>query len=273
MPAGAVSGRRAGIVALRGCAGRRDVVCIRRRDHGPAETDVAVVDDRRLPRRHGPLRPLEDELDGVRVRCPAASSQRARGVGLTVARLGRVTAVSGCRSGDPAGVVGEEAARQQPGVVVPGDDVEDIAREVLARDEPGCVLAADAHAAVVLEAADADPLALAQRVERQADVLADGPAAIVLDRPGRADEVAIEELAERPLADEADAGRVLLSCVRQADLGGDPAYFGLRELADRKQGARQLRLAQAVQEVALVLLPIEPLEQLEAPGPAPRTRA
>jgi hypothetical protein len=47
-------------------------------------------------------------------------------------------------------------------------------------------------------------------------------AAVVLDRPGRVGEVAVEELAERPLADEADAGRVLLPRVRQADLGGDP---------------------------------------------------
>ncbi len=52
--------------------------------------------------------------------------------------------------------------------------------------------------------------------------------------------------------------------VRQADLGGDAAHLGLLELADRKERARELRLAQPVQEVALVLVRVEPLQQLEA---------
>ena len=48
----------------------------------------------------------------------------------------------------------------------------------------------------------------------------------------------------------------------------------LVELAERKQRARQLRLRQAVQEIALVLLRVEPLQQLEAARlPRSRTRA
>src|SRR5205085_12169019 len=134
-------------------------------------------------------------------------------------------------------VVGADAARQQPRVIAAGDDLQHVSREVLARDEPRRVLAAGAHTAGVLEAADADPLALAERVERKADVAADRPAAIVLDRPGCVGEIAAEELAERPFADEADPGRVLLLRVGQADLAGDAPDLGLVQLADRKQRA------------------------------------
>jgi hypothetical protein len=98
--------------------------------------------------------------------------------------------------------------------------------------------------AAFLHAAEADALALAERVEAQADVLADRAATVVLDRTRLVREIAVQELAERPLADEADAGRVLLLRVRQADLGGDPAHFGLRDLAERKQRLRELRLVQ-----------------------------
>src|SRR6185369_3135488 len=115
---------------------------------------------------------------------------------------------------------------------------------VLARDEPRRVFAAALGRAAFLDPADADALALAERVEAQAHVLADHPAAVVLDRPRRVREVAVQELAERPLADEADAGRVLLLRVRQADLGRDAAHLGLRQLADREQRLRELRLVQ-----------------------------
>ena len=48
----------------------------------------------------------------------------------------------------------------------------------------------------------------------------------------------------------------------------------LAQLAQRKQGARELRLAQPVQEVALVLARVEALQQLEAAGRGvARTRA
>ena len=42
------------------------------------------------------------------------------------------------------------------------------------------------------------------------------------------------------------------------------AHLGLLQLADREQRARELRLVQAVQEVALVLAGVEALEQLDA---------
>ena len=76
-----------------------------------------------------------------------------------------------------------------------------------------------------LDAADAQALALAERVEAQADVAADRASALVFDRAGLMAQVAVEELAKRPLADEADAGGVLLLRVRQLDLGGDLAHL------------------------------------------------
>ena len=116
-----------------------------------------------------------------------------------------------------------------------------------ATNHGACSLAA-ARRAALLQAADADALALAERVERQADVLADHAAAVVLDRPGRVGEVAVEELAKRPLADEADAGRVLLRRVRQADLGGDAPHLGLASSPTGNSVSRQLRLVEAMQE-------------------------
>ena len=88
-----------------------------------------------------------------------------------------------------------------------------------------------------LEAPDAQALALAQGVERQADMPTNAAPALVLDRTGFMAQVAVQELAERPLADEADAGRVLLLRVRQADLGGEAAHLALLQLADREQRA------------------------------------
>jgi len=66
-------------------------------------------------------------------------------------------------------------------------------------------------------------------------VRAEQAAAVVADRAGRVAQIARQELAERPLADEADAGGVLLLRVGQADVLGDAAHFGLAQLAHRKQ--------------------------------------
>src|SRR5206468_7729670 len=115
-----------------------------------------------------------------------------------------------------------------------------------------------------LEPADAEPLPLTERVEAQPHVAADDAAAFVLDRAGLVAEVAVEELAERPLADEADAGGVLLRRHRQPDLGGELAHLRLLQLTDQEQRARELRLVQPVQEVALVLGAVAALQQLEA---------
>src|SRR6187431_2291838 len=129
-------------------------------------------------------------------------------------------------------------------------DDEDVAFEVLARHEPGRVLAGGVGPA--LDAADTQALPLAQGVEGQADMLPNAPTALVLDGAGLVAQVAVEEFAERPLADEADAGRILLRSNRQADLGSDAPHLGLLQFTDREQALAQLGLVQAVQEIALV---------------------
>src|SRR6185312_7371842 len=125
----------------------------------------------------------------------------------------------GSPSGDPAQVVGAQPRRLQPRMVVPLHHVQGVAGHVLARGEPGRVTMATGRGAARLETADADALALSDRVEAQAHVFAERAAAVVANRPGRVREVTVEELAKRPLADEADAGRILFLRVRQADLG------------------------------------------------------
>ena len=70
----------------------------------------------------------------------------------------------------------------------------------------------------------AQALALTQRVKAQAHVFTEHAALVVFDRARGLGDVAVEELSERPLADEADAGRVLLLRGRQA--GGDFQFTG-----------------------------------------------
>ncbi|EDT37445.1 hypothetical protein BamMEX5DRAFT_6774 [Burkholderia ambifaria MEX-5] len=142
-------------------------------------------------------------------------------------------------------------------MVVALHDVQRVRRDVLRGDEPWL-------SAAVLAAAEADALALAERVEREADVLADHLAVRRLHRARFRRKIAVQEVAERPFADEADARRVLLLRVRQADLRGDLAHLRLRDLAEREHRLRQLRLVQPVQEVRLVFRMIERLQQFEA---------
>ena len=86
-----------------------------------------------------------------------------------------------------------------------------------------------------LDAAYAQALALAQRIKAQAHVLAQHAALVVFDRAGGFGDVTVKELSERPLANKADAGRVFLFRVGQADLVGDTAHLGLAQLTHRKQ--------------------------------------
>ncbi len=121
----------------------------------------------------------------------------------------------------------------------------------------------------VLAPADAHPLALADRVERKPDVFSDDLAFGRAHGPRLPRQVAAQKLAKRPLADEADPGRIALGEVVQAGSLGDPADFRLLHLSQRKHDARKLLLVQAVEEVALILGEIERLEKLEAPSGLP----
>ena len=86
-----------------------------------------------------------------------------------------------------------------------------------------------------LDAAYAQALALTQRVKAQAHVFAQHAALVVLDQARRLGDVAVEELSERPLANKADAGRVFLFGIGQADFVSDAAHLGLVQLAHREQ--------------------------------------
>src|SRR5690606_3021421 len=104
-------------------------------------------------------------------------------------------------------------------------------------------------------------LALAQRVVEHALVFAHGLAA------GRADftrprwQVLAEELAEIALADEADAGRVLLCRRRQPGCGSHRAHVALLQIAEWKHRGCELRLPELVQEIALVLAAVGGAQQ------------
>ena len=142
--------------------------------------------------------------------------------------------------------------------------VEGVGGHVLAGDEPGGVVAAAARRAFFLDAADAQALPLAQGVEAQAHVLADGAALARLDGAGARLQVAAQEFAKGPLADEANAGGVFLFGVGQPGFGGDAAHVAFAQIAHGKERAGKLRLREAVQKVALVFGRIGALEQLVA---------
>src|SRR5688500_8246050 len=77
-----------------------------------------------------------------------------------------------------------------------------------------------------------DALALADRVEREPDVLPDDFSFRGLDGSRHSRQIAVQEIAERTLADEADAGRVLLRVVRQAGLERDAPHLAFLQLPD-----------------------------------------
>src|SRR5690606_24842797 len=155
-------------------------------------------------------------------------------------------------------------ALQRPGhevwAVVPLVNHEDVAGHVLGDHVPG--LFAEAAAATDLQA-----LALAERVVEHARVAAPHLARRRPDlaRPGR--QVAGQEAAEIALADEADAGGVLLGRGRQAGRGGHRAHRVLFQPAQGEDRRRELFLPQLVQEIALVLATVRGAQQPPgAPG-------
>src|SRR5690554_1414771 len=184
---------------------------------------------------------------------PGAES--AGHVGLAVAGLGGEAPLGGGRlAGHPVHGLGGQAVGVEQRVVLALDRDQHVALEVLADHVPGGL-------GVVGQPADAEPLALAQGVVHQAHVLADRLALRGLDHAGLGGQVLLEEIAKAPLADEADAGGVLLAGGHQVVALGDGAHLGLLEFAHREEGAGDGRLGHGVEEVALVLVGIEPLEE------------
>ncbi len=146
-------------------------------------------------------------------------------------------------------------------MVVALHDHQRVARHVLPRDEPGLVRS-------VPRAAYPQPLALSERVIREPVVPADHVAGRRFHRSGRARQVTRQEIAERPLADEADPRGVLLRPRRNALLARDAPHVALVHVPERKHHRRQLLLRQPVQEVALVLGRVAGLQQFHARGVA-----
>src|SRR5690606_1519382 len=175
--------------------------------------------------------------------------------GLAVAHLR--AAFETARGGGTADPVRRFTAQRgglQPRAVVALVDEQHVARHVLADHVPGRLLA-PAHAAE-LEAA-----ALAQGEVEHAGVFAQHPALRIADLAAARRDVLREELAEIALADETDAGGVLLGRRRQARFGGQRAHLLLAQSTEREARRRQLLLAKQMQEVALVLVAVDRAQQ------------
>ncbi len=151
------------------------------------------------------------------------------------------------------------AGAAQRRVVRALDHDEHVPREVLRGDEPR----RSAHSR---EPADAEAAALAERVALEPAMAADDAALSRLDRAGPPGEPSPDEFAERPLADEADAGRVSFRGDRNPALAGDAPDLRLLQPADGKEAVRELRGIQRMQEVALVLARIEAAQEPPACG-------
>ena len=139
-------------------------------------------------------------------------------------------------------------------MVVALADNQHIALKVLAQHIPGVITG-------TLQPTDAQPLALADGVIHEAVVAADDITFGGFNVAGLSRQVALEEVGEAPLADEADTGRVLLACRGQFILLGNAPDFGFFQLANRKQGPCQLVPGNGMQEIALILVAIQATQQ------------
>jgi hypothetical protein len=96
-------------------------------------------------------------------------------------------------------------------------------------------------------------LALPHGIKHEALMIADHVAFRRAYLPGRLGQIPVEKLAERTLADEADAGRVFSVVVRESRAPGDLAGVALVERAQGEERFRELALVQAIEKIALVL--------------------
>src|SRR6185312_9191150 len=144
-----------------------------------------------------------------------------------------------CVASDPVGWRRAQATRLQPAVGAALGDVDHVLAHVLANHVPR-------RPAGVVAAADAQAVALAQGVIHRPLMRADAfaPRRAQFARARR--EVVGEETAEIALANEADAGGILLCRGGQPDLTGQAAYLRLFQRPDREQRGGQLPLVQRV---------------------------
>src|SRR4029079_13137482 len=141
--------------------------------------------------------------------------------------------------------------------------------EVLAptqRDEVGRGI--DGGHVAALPQRDPEPAALADRVGRRTGMRADDTAIKVDEWSGLQDRAtaSLQLLPVVAVADEADLWAVALVRCDEALASGDASHVGLAQVAEREARGGQLLLAEAVEEVALVLVGVEPAQEVEAPA-------
>src|SRR5215471_10980268 len=159
------------------------------------------------------------------------------------------------RARDPVHCFEINCARVEARIVVPLHNHQRIAREVLRGNEPRLVASATGSA-------HAKPLALSERVIGEAMMPAENLSLRRLDGPRLARQIAREKIAERALANEADACRVLLGEGRNALLARDRPYLALGQVAKRKHCGSELFLRELVQKVGLILARVDRPQQL-----------
>ena len=141
---------------------------------------------------------------------------------------------------------------------------EPVAIEVLAAPERDEVRRrVDARDVAALPERDAESATLADRVRRRARVLPD-PAPVGVEERARRRLPARAARQLAPIvavADEADLLALRLVGGREAVSPRDRAHVGLGEAAQREAGRGELVLAEAVEEVRLVLVAVDALEQ------------
>ena len=191
-----------------------------------------------------------------------------RRVGLAIAGFGAVGASGWRLAGDPAGVVGIQGVRQQPGMVVPLHYTQNVLFQILAGHKPGRMVARATRRTLFLDAADAQARALAQRIEGQPHMLAQLAIAVVQNQAGLLADVAVEEIAERALADEADTSGILfLGAARSDNARAQLANSDQTQAQNRANlGARKASLSAVAAESRRAAADLQRVEELAAKG-------
>ena len=200
-------------------------------DNPAAQANFAVIQHGRLARRDRPLRLVETQRRSgpVAFRRHACTARRPAGS----ASWRTSCAVAGGSPATQLAWPAPSSLRQQPRMVVALHDVQRVAGHVLARDEPRRRSLPPRSCAPSRRRCRCPCAGPACRTLRPTCSPTVRPS-VVLDRARLVRQVAVQEFAERALADEADAGRILLRRVRQADLVGDAR--APRSWASRRAG-------------------------------------
>src|SRR5215813_11118172 len=122
---------------------------------------------------------------------------------------------------DPVHLLRVDDRSIKQGMIMPLHYDQRVARTILRRNEPRQLRA-------LARAADAQSLPLTQRVIRKTVMTSDFTSIDRDDRTRHARQIAREKIAKRPLADEANAGRILFSPCRNAFAPGKRAHVAFQ---------------------------------------------